>query len=222
MHSNKIVKIGLVDDHNLFRKGLISLINMLTIECTILFEASNGHEMQSLITKDTIPDIILLDVNMPKMDGFETVLWLHKEYPSVKILVISMIGKEETIVRMLKLGVKGYLSKDVEPEELQEAIISIIDKGFYYTDFITGKLVHSFQNGVNEFEGALRFHELKEREREFIKFACSEMTYYEIAGKMFVSPKTIDGYRNSIFEKLHVKNRVGLVMLAIKEGWIKL
>lgn len=195
---------------------------MLTIECTVLFEASNGVDLQSIIDKDNLPDIIFLDVNMPEMDGFETVIWLHKEYPSVKVLVISMVGKEETIVRMLKLGVKGYLSKDVEPEELQEAIVSIMDKGFYYTDFITGKLVHSFQNGVDEFEGALRFHELKEREREFIKHACSEMTYYEIAGKMFVSPKTIDGYRNAIFEKLKIKNRVGLVMLAIKEGWITL
>lgn len=222
MHNNKVIKIGLVDDHNLFRKGLISLVNMLTIECTVLFEASNGVDLQSIIDKDNLPDIIFLDVNMPEMDGFETVIWLHKEYPSVKVLVISMVGKEETIVRMLKLGVKGYLSKDVEPEELQEAIVSIMDKGFYYTDFITGKLVHSFQNGVDEFEGALRFHELKEREREFIKHACSEMTYYEIAGKMFVSPKTIDGYRNAIFEKLKIKNRVGLVMLAIKEGWITL
>ncbi|WP_298421024.1 response regulator transcription factor [uncultured Kordia sp.] len=222
MNANTIVKIGLVDDHNLFRKGLVSLINMLAIECSILFEASNGHELQTIIDKDNLPDIILLDVNMPGMDGFETVIWLHKAYPSIKVLVISMVGKENTIVRMLKLGVKGYLSKDVEPDELQEAIVSIMDKGFYYTDFITGKLVHSFQNGVDEFEGTLRFHELKEREREFIKYACSEMTYYEIAGKMFVSPKTIDGYRNAIFEKLQIKNRVGLVMLAIKEGWIKL
>lgn len=222
MHNNKVIKIGLVDDHNLFRKGLISLVNMLTIECAVLFEASNGLDLQLIIDKDNLPDIIFLDVNMPEMDGFETVLWLHKEYPSIKVLVISMVGKEETIVRMLKLGVKGYLSKDVEPEELQKAIVSIMDKGFYYTDFITGKLVHSFQNGVDEFEGALRFHELKEREREFIKHACSEMTYYEIAGKMFVSPKTIDGYRNAIFEKLKIKNRVGLVMLAIKEGWITL
>ena len=95
-------------------------------------------------------------------------------------------------------------------------------KGFYYTDFVTGTLVHSFQNGVSEFNGALRFHELKEREREFIKYACSEMTYYEIADKMFVSPKTIDGYRNSVFEKLNIKSRVGLVIHAIKENWVQL
>lgn len=222
MFSKTDVKLGLVDDHNLFRKGLISLIEMLNLECSILFEASNGMELQNCIDPNNLPDIILLDVNMPEMDGFETVLWLRKQYPDVHILVVSMIGKEETIVRMLKLGVKGYLSKDVEPKELQESISSIMNKGYYYTDFITGRLVHSFQNGANEFEGALRFHELKEREREFIKFACSEMTYYEIADKMFVSPKTIDGYRNSVFEKLQVKNRVGLALHAVKEGWVKL
>lgn len=114
------------------------------------------------------------------------------------------------------------MSKDVEPKELEEAIRSVINKGFYYTDFITGKLVHSFQNGVNEFESTYRFHELKERERDFIKLACSEMTYHEIADKMFVSPKTVDGYRNTLFEKLNVKNRVGLALHAVKEGWVKL
>ncbi len=216
------VKLGLVDDHKLFRKGLISLIDIINFKCSIVLEASNGKELQRAIQKNNLPDIVLLDVNMPEMDGFETVLWLQKEYPSVHILVISMIGKEETIVRMLKLGVKGYLSKDVEPKELEEAIVSIMNKGFYYTDFITGKLVHSFQNGTDEFEGALRFHDLKEREREFIKLACSEMTYYEIAEKMFVSPKTIDGYRNTIFQKLNIKNRVGLALYAVKEGWVKL
>jgi len=220
--SAEAVRIGLVDDHKLFRRGLISLIDILKLKCSIVFEVSNGKELQETIIEDNIPDILLLDVNMPEMDGFETVIWMQKEYPSVHILIISMIGKEETIVRMLKLGVKGYLSKDVEPNELEEAIKSVMDKGFYYTDFITGKLVHSFQNGVSEFEGALRFHELKEREREFIKHACSEMTYYEIADKMCLSPKTIDGYRNTLFEKLNVKNRVGLALHAVKEGWVKL
>lgn len=222
MISAEAVKIGLVDDHKLFRKGLISLIDILKLQYSIVFEVSNGKELQKIITKDNLPDILLLDVNMPEMDGFETVIWMQKEYPSVHILIVSMIGKEETIVRMLKLGVKGYLSKDVEPKELEEAIRSVMNKGFYYTDFITGKLVHSFQNGVSEFEGALRFHELKEREREFIKHACSEMTYYEIADKMCLSPKTIDGYRNTLFEKLNVKNRVGLALHAVKEGWVKL
>ena len=222
MPFDKVITLELVDDHKLFRKGLISLVKTLNINCSILFEASNGEELECMINPNNIPDIILLDVNMPKRDGFQTVIWLHEHYPKVKILVLSMVCREEIVVKMLKLGVKGYLNKDVEPEELETALISIMGKGFYYTDFVTGTLVHSFQNGVSEFNGALRFHELKEREREFIKYACSEMTYYEIADKMFVSPKTIDGYRNSVFEKLNIKSRVGLVIHAIKENWVQL
>lgn len=223
MSSKNVIKLGIVDDHKLFRKGLISLIDILDLECLILFEASNIDELKECIAEENIPDIIILDVKMPKeRDGFESVLWIRKKYPDIHILVVSMDGKESTVVRMLKLGVKGYLSKDVEPEELQNAITSIINKGYYYTDFVTGKLVNSFQNGVDEFEGRLKFHELKEIEREFIKWACSEMTYAEISEKMYKSPKTIDGYRNSVFEKLKVKNRVGLVLLALKENWIDL
>ncbi|MEW7280309.1 response regulator transcription factor [Aquimarina sp. 2201CG1-2-11] len=222
MSEGDSTKLALIDDHKLFRKGLISLIEVLNDDYSIIFEANNGIELQEKIDSKNLPDIILMDVNMPEMDGFESVIWLHKNFPEVNVLIVSMIGKEETIVRMLKLGVKGYLSKDVEPKELEEALKSIMNKGFYYTDFITGKLVHSFQSGVSEFEGALKYHELKEREREFIQYACSELTYSEIADKMFVSPKTIDGYRNALFEKLNVKNRVGLALYAVKQSWVKL
>jgi len=221
MLSVGLIKLALVDDHKLFRKGLISLIEMVCNDCTILFEADSGIDLQKKLDKDNLPDIILMDVNMPGMDGFASVEWLRIHYPNVKVLVVSMIEKEETIVRMLKLGVKGYLCKDVEPKELAEALHSIANKGFYFTDFITGKLVHSLQsenvNAVNPTD----FDQMNDRERQFLQFACSEMTYHEIADKMFLSPKTIDGYRNALFEKLHVKSRVGLVMFAIKNRMVK-
>jgi len=214
------IKLGLVDDHKLFRKGLISLIEMVSSNCSVLFEADNGLDLQQKIDQDNNPDIILMDVNMPDMDGYASVEWLKEQYPDIKVLVISMIEKEETIMRMVKLGVKGYLSKDVEPKELGEALNAVANKGFYYTDFITGKLVHSIQNDIGE--ASLGYDKLNDREKEFIQFACSEMTYAEIADKMFLSPKTIDGYRNALFEKLQVKNRVGLAMYAVKHGWVKL
>jgi two-component system invasion response regulator UvrY len=216
------IKLGLVDDHRLFRKGLISLIEVAGIRHVILFEADNGLDLQKKIEKNNLPDVILMDVNMPGMDGFASVQWLQENYPSIKILVVSMIEKEETIVRMLRLGVKGYLCKDVEPKELGDALRAVANKGFYYTDYITGKLVHSLQS---EAEGAHKHQgsdQMNDREKEFLQFACSEMTYHEIAGKMFLSPKTIDGYRNSLFEKLNVKSRVGLVMYAIKNRIVKL
>lgn len=222
MPSLSTVTLALVDDHTLFRKGLISLIEMVGTQYSILFEADNGIDLQQKIKKDNPPDIILMDINMPGMDGFASVQWLNENYPLIKILVVSMIEKEETIVKMLKLGVKGYLCKDVEPKELGEALNAIINKGFYYTDFITGKLVHSLQNGqeVSAKNNALNL--MNEREKDFLQLACSEYTYNEIAAKMFLSPKTIDGYRNSLFEKLNVKSRVGLALFAVKHGLVQL
>jgi len=212
MSPKPAIKLALVDDHTLFRKGLISLIEMVDPSYSILFEADNGLDLQQKIQKDNYPDIILMDITMPGMDGFACVQWLSENYPFIKILVISMIEKEETIVRMLKLGVKGYLCKDVEPKELGEALRSIMNKGFYYTDFITGKLVHSLQLGLENVTADNRLHLLNEREKTFMQLACSELTYNDIASKMFLSPKTIDGYRDSLFEKLNVKSRVGLAL----------
>jgi two-component system invasion response regulator UvrY len=163
-----------------------------------------------------------MDVYMPGMDGFETVKWMVECYPLVKILVVSMIEKEETIVRMLRLGVKGYLCKDVEPKELSEALHSVMNKGYYYTDFITGKLVHSIQHEKEGASKKIDLHLMNEREKKFLKLACSEMTYNEIASQMFLSPKTIDGYRNALFEKLNVKSRVGLALHAVKNGLVSI
>ena len=156
------------------------------------------------------------------MDGFATVQWLNENFPLIKILVVSMVEKEESIVHMLKLGIKGYLSKDVEPQVLGEALNAIMDKGFYYTDFITGKLVHALNNNNHSDKvktDAMRL--MNDREKEFLQLACSELTYNEIAAKMFLSPKTVDGYRNALFEKFNVKSRVGLVLFAIKNGLVE-
>jgi len=212
------IKLAVVDDHKLFRSGLISLIEAVSDSFSILFEADNGLALTQKLDNQNLPDIIIMDVNMPGMDGFETVQWLKDNHPEINVLVVSMIEKEETIVKMLKLGVKGYLCKDVEPNELQEALSSVYNKGFYYTDFITGKLVHSLQND----DHVSGIDIMNEREKEFLVLACSELTYSQIADKMCLSPKTIDGYRNSLFEKLEVKSRVGLAMLAVKQGWVQL
>lgn len=214
--------LALVDDHKLFRKGLISLIEMVNSNYLILFEADNGADLQQKLNATNQPDIILMDINMPGMDGFASVQWLKDNYPLINILVVSMVEKEESIVRMLKLGVKGYLCKDVEPKELGEALHAIINKGFYYTDFITGKLVHSLQNGQDSSEKTEVWKLMNDRERDFLQLACSEYTYNEIASKMYLSPKTIDGYRNALFEKLHVKSRVGLALYAVKHGLVQL
>lgn len=214
--------LALVDDHTLFRKGMINLIATVNSDYKILFEADNGIDLQKKISVDNQPDILLMDINMPHMDGFATVEWMRENYPLVNILVVSMVQKEESIVRMLKLGVKGYVCKDIEPWELGEALQSIANKGFYYTDFITGKLVHSLQITGTDLAHAALLPPMNDRETAFLKLACSEFTYNEIASQMYVSPKTVDGYRNTLFEKLNVKSRVGLALYAVKHGLVQL
>jgi two-component system, NarL family, invasion response regulator UvrY len=216
------IGIALVDDHTLFRKGLISLIEMVGSQYKIIFEADDGLQMQEKLKPDEQPDIIIMDVNMPRMDGFASVEWLGTHYPLIKILVVSMIEREDIIMRMVKLGVKGYLCKDVEPKELGEALRTIMSDQFYYTDFITGKLVHSLQSEDKQDQTKDSLSKINDREKTFLKYTCSELTYTEIAAKMFLSPKTIDGYRDALFEKLNIRSRVGLALFAVKHELVQL
>lgn len=221
MPANAIVKIGLIDDHVLFRKGLASLIEMVGPPYQIVLEADNGLDLQQKISSHNTPDLILLDINMPGMDGYDCVKWLTEHYPLIKVLVVSMIETEEAIVRMLRMGVKGYLCKDIEPKELNEALQAVLNKGFYFTDFITGKLLHSLQQDERPTTPKAAI-QMNDREKSFIQLACSELTYNQIAARMFLSPKTIDGYRDTLFERFNVKSRVGLALYAVKHGIVQL
>ena len=212
--------IVLVDDHSLLRMGLASLVE--SQGNTVLFEADNGKEFLDKLDTNNLPNIVLMDINMPEMDGFETTQWLKQNHPEVKVLALSMYDNETSIIRMLKCGAKGYILKDSEPAELKAAIAAIMDKGFYYSDLVSGKLMHAINKMDDDGDGLKSLVPLNDRETDFLKYACTEMTYKEIADKMYVSPRTIDGYRDVLFEKLHIKTRVGLVMYAIKNGIVNL
>ena len=219
------LKIAVVDDHNLFRKGLIKLIGLVDKEnkYSILFEAENGEDLQEKLKKKSLPDIVLMDIDMPDMNGYEAVGWLRKYHPNINILVVSMLETEESILRMLQMGVKGYLSKDIEVEDMHRALEAIANNGYYYSDVVTGVMAHNFQS--NSGNGPVKFGksiDLSENEREFVKLACTELTYHQIADKMNLSPKTIDGYREALFHKLGVKTRVGLAMYAVKHGLVNI
>lgn len=219
------IRIAIVDDHNLFRKGLIKLINLGDIDSrySILFEAENGNDLKSKLNPSSLPDIILMDINMPDMDGYQAAEWLNKTFPGVKVLVISMLESEEAIIKMLRLGVKGYLSKDIEVEDMHLALSAIANKGYYYSDFVSDIMAHQIRSANPD--GSLvtsREIELSVNEREFIKLACTEMTYQQIADKMNLSPKTIDNYREALFKKFQAKSRVSLAMYAVKTGLVKL
>ena len=217
----KEVKVILVDDHVLLRNGLANLINSFG-GYQVLWEANNGKDFTQRLTPATAPDIVLLDINMPEMDGYETALWLKKNYPLVKVLALSMYDNENAIIRMFKAGAKGYILKDCDPSELRAALDSIANRGFYYSEMVTGRLIHTI-NQLDDYDKPSKgLVQLSDREMEFLKLVCSELTYKEIADKMFLSPRTIDGYRDALFEKLNIKTRVGLVMYAIKNGIVNL
>lgn len=211
--------IVLIDDHVLLRNGLANLVKDLGYG--VLFEADNGKDFINKLKPKFLPDIVLLDINMPEMDGYETAAWLKKYHPTVKVLALSMNDNENAIIQMLKAGAVGYILKDTDPGELNAALISLIKKGFYYNDMVTGKLVHAI-NHIDEQGNSIKdVLQLADREREFLKLVCSELTYKEIAEKMNVSPRTVDGYRDTLFEKLNVKTRVGLAMYAMRNGIVQ-
>lgn len=216
---SKKIQIAVVDDHKLFRSGLINLVHSLDPSFVVSIEANNGQELLDSLTSNPLPHIILLDVNMPVLDGYETAVILQKDYPEIKVLVITMNDAEQSLIRMLKLGIKGFIGKDVDPGELKLALYELMNKGFYYTDLLTNQLIQSLQTPKKEVADE---NVLTEQELIFIHFSCSEDTYAQIADKMHLSPKTIDGYRASVFEKLNVKSRVGLAIYAIKEGLVDL
>jgi two-component system invasion response regulator UvrY len=213
-----MANIVLVDDHVLLRKGLAELVKNFGNE--ILFEADNGKDFIAKLQPPLIPDVVLMDINMPEMDGYDTCQWLKKNYPDIKVLALSMYDSESSIIRMLKSGAKGYILKDCEPTELKKAIVALDTKGYYYSDLVSGKLINAINKFDEEGNDPAKIEKLNDRETEFLKYTATEMTYKEIADKMFVSPRTVDGYRDSLFEKLGVKTRVGLVMYAIKNGII--
>ena len=215
-----MVKVALADDHILLRNGLAGLINGFD-GYTVLFEANNGQDLVNTLDMNNLPDLVLLDINMPLKDGFETALWLKQNHPDIKVLALSMYDNEPSIIKMLRNGAKGYLLKDTAPKEFRSALDAVMSKGFYYSEMVTGKLIHAVNNMDEPQQQRNSFSKLNEKETEFLKLACTEMTYKEIADKMFLSPRTIDGYRDALFEKLNVKTRVGLVMYAIKTGLVQ-
>jgi DNA-binding NarL/FixJ family response regulator len=203
------IKIVIVDDHLLFSQSLTYLIGTFK-EFVVIGNYSNGKEFLNSFSKEVDePDIILLDVNMPIMDGIETMKWIKANKPNLKVLALSVNDDEDTIMKMITNGAKGYLLKDTHPNAFKEALIEVYNKGFYYSEMVSGYLINKLGNNENKVC-------LKEREVEFIKLACTEKTYKEIADGMCLSPKTIDGYRECLFQKLELKTRIGLVLYAIK------
>jgi DNA-binding NarL/FixJ family response regulator len=211
--------VTLVDDHTMFRKGLAVLINLFP-QYKVLMDVGNGKEFIDQLQPDHLPDIVLLDIHMPVMDGYATAAWLHANHPDIKVLALSTMDSDTTIIKMIHQGARGYILKDADPNELQVAFSEILAKGYYYNELLTRKVIQSFHTAGTDNSNALP--RLTDREMEFLKHACSEKNYQQIANDMFVSERTVDGYRESLFKKFNVTNRVGLVLYAIKNQLVQL
>jgi DNA-binding NarL/FixJ family response regulator len=214
--SPNLYNVILVDDHVLLRDALASLINTFD-ECHVMNVAGNGKELVDEIANGHIPCLVLLDLNMPVMDGYETAKWLRDNHPQIGVLILTMYDSEIALIRLLQLGVKGFLKKDVNPDELKAALLSVANGDYHYSHGVTGRLVTLFQTNHDN-NSSLDNAILNDMEIDFLKLASTDMTYKEIADIMKQTPRMIDNHRDSLFIKLNVKSRVGLAIYAIKNG----
>ncbi len=205
-------RLILADDHILLRDALANLINNFD-EFTVMATASNGEEVISAIENGCNADIVLMDLNMPKMDGYEAAKWLALHHPNIKIVILTMYDSEIALIRLLQAGVNGFLKKDIHPTELRNALLTVAAGEYYYSNHTTTKIASLFRK-----QSALENSILNDREIEFLKLASTDMTYKEIAQAMHMTPRHIDTYRDALFTKLDVKSRVGLAIYAVKNG----
>lgn len=209
------IPIGIVDDHQLFLKSLGLMLKSFKVY-DVVVEALNGKDLQEKLAQNReLPSIMLIDVNMPEMNGIETAKWMHAHYPNIKLVALSMNDADTVIIDMIKAGCCAYLLKETHPDELEKALEEIHNKGYYNADI----------SNIN-FRRLLQVEkestQINDKEKQFLQHACTDMTYKEIASLMSLSERTIDGYREALFAKLKVQSRVGLAMEAIRRGLVSL
>lgn len=216
MKTSNSFKLLLADDHLLLRDALANLINTFD-EFSVILKAANGREVIEAIKNDAKPDILLMDLNMPEIDGYETARWVVKQHPCIKIAILTMYDTEVAMIRLLQLGVNGFIKKDIHPSELRKALLTVSAGEYYYNNDTTLKIASLFRKKT---DGKLSVENLllSETEIEFLKLAATELTYKEIAGAMGLTPRNIDNLRDAMFTKLEVQSRVGLAVYAVKNG----
>ncbi|NHA04253.1 response regulator transcription factor [Mucilaginibacter sp. HC2] len=217
MLSEKI-NIAIVDDHTLFRQGVSRLLSEFE-DIHIVFDAGNGAEMIERIKVNALPQVVIMDITMPVMDGYEATFWLKTHYPDIHVLALSMFEDEKPIIKMLRNGAGGYMLKESKTTDLVNAIKTIAQQGFFINANVTGKLLRAIQSNNLSRDAVMN---ISANEQRFLELCCLELTYKEIADKMNLSPHTIDNYREALFQRFDIKSRTGLVLFAIKHELIKI
>jgi DNA-binding NarL/FixJ family response regulator len=217
------ISVAIADDHLLFCKGLVNIINSFS-GMEVILEAENGkHLVDQLAVCKNKPDVILMDLKMPVMGGIEASKIIQELHPDIKIIVLSMFDEDQYILNMMSSGVNGYLLKDTEPEELAKAIKMVFTSGYYFSEHVIQVMHKGLINKAHSLpETDAPAVNFSDRERQILELICNENTTKEIADKIFLSPRTIEGYRKSMLEKTGTKNTAGLVIFAIKNHLIDL
>ncbi len=210
MSKEQKINIAIADDHIVMRSGLAELIKMLGAY-EVIIQARNGNDLlEQLQEAPVMPDICILDINMPELNGYETTEKLKELYPCIKVMALSMFDNEFSIVRMLRSGAKGFLHKGADPDELSNALQTLHEEGYFHTELM---LINSLRKTNN-----WQTINITDRETEFLKHCCSDLSYKEIADLMKVSLHTVHGYRDSLFLKLRLKSRTALAIYALRTG----
>ncbi len=216
----KIIKIAIADDEALFRKGMKLILNAYQ-EFNVEIEAEHGvHLIEQLRAANELPDILLLDLKMPEMNGIEVAKVVQKEFNEIKIIVLSTHFSRAFVINMIELSAVAYLPKNSQPTEVAETIKAVYEKGFYYNNDVLGMIR---ENIISKTKAKANFEfDLTAREKEILQLICEQYTAPEIAEKLFISPRTVDGHRNNLLSKLNCKNVAGLVVLALQHKIVQI
>ena len=212
----KAITIGIADDYKIFRDGLKLCFNT-DPNLEVIFEADNGEELMGAL-KTQQPDIIIMDLNMPLLDGMEATKQIRKKYEQIKVLVVTMYDNDKFIIHLMENGAHGYLLKNAEPKEIIKAIYAVMENGYYFNDLVNKALLKKLVMKNNLKPSFNHNIELTEREQEVLKMICEEKTAAEIGKEIFLSPRSVEGIRTRLIEKVGVRNTAGLVMFAVKNG----
>ncbi|MCP9763541.1 response regulator transcription factor [Lacihabitans soyangensis] len=217
----KTIKIAIADDQVLFRKGMVNIINGFE-GMEVIMEAANGRELlEKLENSETRPEIVILDLSMPEINGMEATKVIHEKYGDIKIIILSVYSEDRFVTHLMELGINAYLFKNVEPFEVEKAILAVLEKDFYFNEAfllamrkrMTGKKPRLLiQDNIPSL--------LTQRELEVLDLICKQFTAQEIGEKLFISTRTVDGHRNNLLEKTGMKNTAGLVVFSIKNNLI--
>ena len=212
------IKIAIADDYKIFREGLkVGLSADENLE--VIMEADNGEDLLKALETNT-PDVIIMDLKMPIMDGMEATIAVRKKYPSIKVLVVTMYDDDKFIIHLMENGANGYLLKNTEPDEIRKSIYAVHENGYYFNDVVNKALLKKLVLKNNLKPSFNQNVELTERELEVLKLICVEKTAAEIAKDIFLSPRSVEGIRQRLIEKIGVRNTAGLVMFAVKNNMV--